>query len=129
MTDRASRFSASKSESSLIVLFIPSVDRDGQYINQRLWVHHALELLGNTFGGATAHPPAQGVWRDDDRGGKLVRDETVVIECYSNEAAIEQHTATLRDFLMRMGSETNQGAVGFVIDQDYLEIRFRQGGG
>ena len=30
----------------------------------------------------------------------------------------------LRDFLHRMGQEARQGAVGFVIDRDYLEIGF-----
>ena len=27
-------------------------------------------------------------------------------------------------FLIRLGTETNQGAVGFVIDRDFLELRF-----
>jgi hypothetical protein len=30
----------------------------------------------------------------------------------------------LREFFVRMGTEANQGAVGFVIDRTYLEIRF-----
>src|SRR5436309_1531196 len=56
----------------LVVLFIPSVERDGATpIDQDSWVKAALELLGSTFGGATAYPKARGIWRDDERGGAL----------------------------------------------------------
>jgi hypothetical protein len=48
----------------------------------------------------------------------------VIIQCYTNEQALEERAEHLREFLVRMGTETNQGAVGLVIDRDYLEIRF-----
>ena len=38
------------------------------------------------------------------------------------------HVETLRVFLTETGRETNQGAVGLVIDRDYLEISFPLGG-
>lgn len=66
----------------------------------------------------------KGVWRDDAQGGKLLFDEPVVIQCYTSEHALEQQAAALRDFLHRMGREARQGAVGLVIDRDYLEIGF-----
>jgi hypothetical protein len=54
----------------LVVLFIPSVERDGVTpCDQTRWVDEALEFFGRVFGGATAYPKAQGVWRDDERGG------------------------------------------------------------
>ncbi len=81
-------------------------------------------MLGTCFGGATAFPRARGVWRDDVQGGELVFDEPVIINCYTSESLIEAHVKTLRDFLMEMGLKTNQGAVGLVIDRDYLEIDF-----
>jgi hypothetical protein len=31
----------------------------------------APEMSGRTFGGATAHPKAKGIWRDDERRGTL----------------------------------------------------------
>jgi hypothetical protein len=37
---------------------------------------------------------------------------------------LEEGVEALREFLMRLGKEGQQGAVGFVIDRDYLEIRF-----
>ena len=63
----------------LLVLFIPSTDREGRAIaHQATWATEALSTLGKLFGGATAYPRAQGVWRDDDRAGALVFDEPVV---------------------------------------------------
>jgi hypothetical protein len=113
---------ADKRESTLLVLFIPSRDRDEQPIDQARWVTAALEFLGRHFGGATAFPQGRGVWRDDRRGGRLVFDEPVVINCYTDEAALEAGADELRAFLVDMGTQTAQGAVGLVIDRDYLEI-------
>lgn len=124
MADYASALGASKAASTLLVLFVPSKDRDSQPIDQEHWVSEALRVLGECFGGATAFPQGQGVWRDDARGGTLVFDEPVVIQCYTSETALEQQAPTLKDFLVRMGTETHQGAVGLVIDRDYLEIGF-----
>lgn len=81
-----------------------------------------MEFLGRQFGGATAFPQGRGVWRDDRRGGRLVFDEPVIVNCYTNEAALEAGAEQLRDFLVEMGTDTGQGAVGLVIDCDYLEI-------
>ncbi len=60
----------------LVVLFVPSVERDGvTAVNQAHWVESALDTLGQLFGGATAFPRAKGIWRDDEKGGVLVKDE------------------------------------------------------
>jgi hypothetical protein len=67
-------------KSVLLVLFVPSVQRDGiTPVDQGYWVGEALETLGTVFGGATAYPRAKGIWRDDERGGHLVHDDPVVI--------------------------------------------------
>jgi hypothetical protein len=124
MPNWGERFEASQSESTLLVLFIPSVDRNLVPIDQHLWVGKALAVLGSCFRGATAFPQGRGVWRDDAQGGKLIFDEPTVIQCYTNEQVLEREAAALRAFLVELGTQTNQGAVGFVIDRDYLEIRF-----
>lgn len=115
---------AQKSASTLFVLFVPSRDRDDRPIDQDAWVARSLEALGKLFGGATAYPQGRGVWRDDEQGGKLLFDEPVVIQAYTSEESIRRQAAPLREFLVRLGTECRQGAVGFVIDRDYLEIRF-----
>lgn len=123
-TSPKSLFGAAKANSTLLVLFIPSADRNQKSVAQDVWVEEALAVLGQLFGGATAFPRARGVWRDDARHGALVFDEPVVIQCYTNSKLIEANAAKLREFLVRMGTQTNQGAVGLVIDRHYLEIAF-----
>ena len=109
----------------LIVMFIPSVARDGiTAIDQDYWVGEALELFGRVFGGATAYPKARGVWRDDERGGALVKDEPVVFHCYTEPDVIEdlENQKELARFCRRMGRETAQGEIGLVIADEYLAI-------
>src|ERR1700730_7769712 len=80
-------------KSVLVVLFVPSVERDGTTpIDQQHWVDAALEMFGRVFAGATAYPKAKGIWRDDDSGGTLVKDEPVVVHCYTTPVDIEDPT-------------------------------------
>ncbi len=127
VTDWGERFGAAKEEGTVLVLFIPSVDRQESPIDQDLWETEALRLLGQLFGGATAFPQGRGIWRDDDRGGRLVFDAPVIIQCYTSTEAIAERATELRTFLVRMGRETGQGAVGLVIDRTYLEIKLSEG--
>jgi len=110
----------------LVVLFVPSVERDGvTAISQEVWVDAALETLGELFGGATSFPRAKGVWRDDEMGGVLVKDQPVVIHCYTTPEDIAD-TARLNrlgSFCRRMGREAHQGEVGLVIGDEYLAFR------
>ena len=110
----------------LVVLFVPSVERDGTTaIDQPRWVDAALEMFGRVFGGATAYPKAQGIWRDDQRSGVLVRDAPVVVHCYTTPADIEDagNLAELRRFCQMMGREAGQGEVGLVIGDEYFAFR------
>ena len=113
-------------KSVLVVLFVPSVERDGVTpVDQDYWVDSALQTLGTVFGGATAYPRAKGIWRDDERGGHLVRDEPVVIHCYTTPERIEDEDALaeLGSFCRRLGREASQGEVGLVVGDEYFAIR------
>jgi hypothetical protein len=124
MPDFAQQFGATKAASTLLVLFIPSRDRADEPIDQDFWVSEALAMLGRVIGGATAFPQGRGVWRDDAQGGRLLFDEPVVIQCYTSVEVLDQRADDLKEFLYRMGREARQGAIGLVIDRDYLEIGF-----
>jgi len=124
MPDWPGILQAQKSASTVLVLFVPSVDRFDEAIDQEYWVAETLAEFGRLFGGATAFPQGRGVWRDDERGGQLIFDAPVIVQCYTTEQTLEAKAEELRDFLMRLGKEGRQGAIGFVIDRDYLEIRF-----
>jgi hypothetical protein len=110
----------------LVVLFIPSVERDGlSTIDQPFWVDAALETFGRVFGGATAFPKARGIWRDDERGGTLVKDEPVVVHCYTTPVDVEndRNLAALGDFGRKLGREARQGEIGLVVGDEYFAIR------
>lgn len=64
------------------------------------------------------------MWRDNGRGGRLVFDAPVIVQCYTSLEAIDERADDLRSFLVRMGAEASQAAVGFVIDRTDLEIKF-----
>lgn len=120
------RLSLARRKAVLVVLFVPSVERDGTTrIDQDQWVEAALEMFGKVFGGATAYPKAKGIWRDDARGGALVKDEPVVVHCYTTPDDIEDedNLNQLGAFCRKMGRKTNQGEVGLVIGDEYLAIR------
>lgn len=114
----------------LVVLFVPSVERDGKTaVDQPHLVDSALEMFGRVFGGATAYPKAKGIWRDEERGGALVKDEPVVVHCYTTPVDIEngRNLAELGGFCRKMGREARQGEVGLVVGDEYFAIRGFEG--
>jgi hypothetical protein len=116
MVEFAELFQTAKKEGTLLALFIPSADREGNSFGkkeQKRWVRKALKLLGTRLRGAT-----------DAQRGRLVWDRPVLIQCFTSEEALEEHSEPVKQFLIELGTETNQGAVGFVIDRTYYEIAF-----
>jgi hypothetical protein len=108
---------------SLIVVFVPGKDRDGQPVDQDYWVNEVLQALGRLFRGATAYPRGKGVWRDDRRGGALLTEEPVIVFSYA--AAADLTAAALAELyrtFSRMGREARQGEIGVVIDGTYYGI-------
>jgi hypothetical protein len=108
---------------SLIVIFVPSKDRDGQPIDQDFWVDEVLTSLGRLFRGATAYPRGRGVWRDDERGGALLKEEPVIVFSYAAEESLT--IPALQDLYRtpsRMGQNAKQGEIGVVIDGKYYGI-------
>ena len=108
---------------SLLVIFGPSRDRVGSAIDQDFWVDEVLTTLAQLFRGATAYPRGRGVWRDDERGGALVKEEPVIVFSYAAPDAITTASlSALYRTLSRLGKETNQGEVGVVLDGRYYGI-------
>ena len=110
----------------LVVLFVPSVERDGTTpIDQPRWVDSSLEMSGRVFGGATAYSKAKGVWRDDERGGALIEDEPVVVHCYTTPADIQdsRNLTELGSFCRMIGRDARQGEIGLVVGDEYFAIR------
>jgi hypothetical protein len=108
---------------SLIVILVPSRDRDGQPIDQEYWVDEVLTTLGRLVRGATAYPGGRGVSRDDEHGETLLREEPVIVFSYVAQADLT--TTALSELyrtLSRMGRQAHQGEIGVVIDGKYYGI-------
>ena len=108
---------------SQVVLFIPDLDREGVSIDQQYWIEEGLRVMGRIFRGATAFPRGRGVWRDDDAGGRLLEEQTVMIVSYVDRKLLTGATLrSLREFLHRFGREARQGEVGIVIDSKFYGV-------
>lgn len=83
--------------------------------------------MGKLFGEGTAFPPGRGVWRDDERGGTLLFETTVLILSFVNPADLTDATLSLKAFLFRFGREAKQGEVGVVIDGVYYGFTHFEG--
>ena len=104
----------------LLVLFVPSADRAGKTLgNQDEWKQQALSFFGTNYGGATAMPRAEGVWRDDGNNGNLVLDFPILIHCYMTEdqASDKKLQAKISTFCRKMGKEMKQGEVALILDE------------
>jgi hypothetical protein len=103
-------------------VYIPNKDRTGQEIGtQRKWVLEAIQLLSEVNGGATAMPPVEGGWRDDK--GAIVWENPVLVYSFIRADQFLNNLPRLREFLHRMGRETNQGEVAFEFDGRFYRIR------
>lgn len=103
-------------------VYIPNKDKnDQEFGTQRRWVLEAIELLSVINGGATAIP-VEGGWKNDE--GQLILEDPVVVYSYIRDSA--QFVAKLpriREFLHRLGRETNQGEVAFEFNTEFYRIR------
>ena len=100
-----------------VQVFVPSVDRDGEPVplGQAHSVEECLSEMGRLFGGATAFPPSRGVWRDDDRGGQLVYDDTVIVFSYvADEDLASAAGEGLHDFVMRLARKRTRARSAYL---------------
>jgi hypothetical protein len=108
----------------LVILFIPSHDRDEKELKTRdLWANAALNLFADLFGGATAFDTYAGIYRDKVRG-KDLKDKPILVESYTEIERV-RNLVVLNDlvsFMKRMGKEAKQAAVAVVINNVFHEI-------
>jgi hypothetical protein len=108
--------------SQCFTVYIPNKDRDGQEIgNQRKWVLEAIHLLSEINGGATAMPPVEGSWLNDQ--GEIIWENPVVVYSFIRPDQFLGGLPRLREFLHRLGRETNQGEIAFEFAGRFYRIR------
>ena len=106
-----------------VTLFVPSVDRHGESIDQAYWSEQALTTFGNLFRGATAFPPGRG-------SGAMISERRVGVRRHPDGDVVRDRRDSRRprgsetpaNFLCRMGREADQGEVGIVIGGTYFGI-------
>jgi hypothetical protein len=109
---------------ALVILFIPSHDRDGKELKTReMWAQAALELFAELFGGATAFDTYGGIYRDKVRG-KDLKDKPILVESYTEVEHVRNldNLNKLVSFMKRMGAQAKQAAVAVVINNVFHEI-------
>lgn len=120
--DLAKVLGAESSSSQCFSIYVPNKDRHGHEIgNQRRWVLEAIRLLSEMNGGATAMPPVEGGWLNDD--GEIIWENPVVIYSFIRPEDFVANLAKVREFLHRMGRETGQGEIAFEFDNRFYLIR------
>jgi len=66
--DIAALFEAEPLRGERFSNYVPNKDRNGTLISQEPWVEEALALLSRIGGGATAMPPVDGAWLNQEPG-------------------------------------------------------------
>ena len=81
----------------------------------------AAELLAHIGGGVTIMPPVEGGWLNPEEG-RIVWENPVIVYAYVKFEGFEKRLPGLREFLHRMGRETNQGEVVVEFDGTFYRI-------
>ncbi len=120
--DFARALGAADSSAQCFSVYIPNKDRKGREIgNQRKWVLEAIELLSEINGGCTAMPPVEGGWLSDDK--EIVWENPVVVYSFVRPDEFVASLQRIREFLHRLGRETDQGEIAFEFDGRFYRIR------
>ena len=102
-------------------VYVPNKDRTGAELGtQRRWVLEAIELLVRLNGGATAMPAVEGAWKNDE--GQTIWEHPIVVYSFIKPEVFLSHLKDVREFLHRMGRETNQGEVAFDFEDCFYLI-------
>ncbi|KAF0249332.1 MAG: hypothetical protein FD167_1270 [bacterium] len=111
----------SEISSQALRLYIPNKDRcSKEFGTQRKWVLEAANLLSEIGGGCTIMPAVEGIWLDEN--GIAVWENPVVLYVYVNGNKFIEKLPQLREFLHRLGRETNQGEIVFEYDGQFFRI-------
>ena len=106
----------------LLTLYIPNKDKDGnEFGAQRVWVLDASKLLARIGGGVTIMPPCEGGWLNEETG-QVIWESPVLVYTFIKVDGFLSSLPALREFLHKMGRETNQGEVAFEFDGSFFRI-------
>lgn len=106
----------------VLTLYIPNKDRDGnEFGTQRKWVLGAAHLLAQIGGGVTVMPACEGGWLNPETA-QVIWEAPVVVYTYVKPELFLSWLPKLREFLHRLGRETNQGELAVEFDGSFYRI-------
>ena len=87
----------------LVILFIPTKDKEGNDLaDSEMWLHSAIRILSEQFGGATVMAPAEGAWYNSE-SGEVIRETVHLVNSYGKPDAELNCFKQIADFLHRIG--------------------------
>ncbi|MGF6273900.1 hypothetical protein ABIB38_002278 [Massilia sp. UYP11] len=107
-----------------ISIYVPSQDKHGAKIDNAKWVDRTLTLLAEINGGATAMPPVQGAWLNDE--GKLIKEQPVVVYAFIRPDAFETRLSEIVGLVKEIGIKTNQGEMAVEFNNELFLIKIEQ---
>lgn len=121
--DLTEAFGASDATSTqALTLYIPNKDQDdNEFGTQRRWVLEAADLLAHIGGGVTVMPPCEGGWLNET-SGEVVWEDPVLVYTYIKPEPFLRELPRPREFLHRLGRETNQGEIAVEFDGHFYRI-------
>ena len=120
--DLAKELEATLIADQKISIYVPNKDKDGNFIDQYMWVNQAVAILTEVGGGATSLSPAIGRGKFGV-GDEIIESETVIVYTYFNPAYVtDDMIRTLKDFFVRMGKDCNLDIVFFDYQNKFYRL-------
>jgi hypothetical protein len=110
-----------KASLQLLRLYIPNKDRySKEFGTQRKWVLEAANLLAAIGGGVTIMSAVEGGWADEKK--LIVWENPIIVYTFIREKEFLDNLPKLREFLHRLGRETDQGEVAVEFNNEFYRI-------
>jgi hypothetical protein len=103
-------------------VYVPNKTKKGEeFGTQRKWVLGSDRTAGGTERRSDGHAARGGCWMGDDN--KIVWEHPIVVYSFIRPKEFIANLPRVREFLHRMGRETDQGEVAFEFGSDFFRIR------
>lgn len=116
-TEEIAALLAKESEQDLVILAVPSHDKNNEPLPDALigeWASNAMKLMADLYQGATSYAANKGIYKTSER--HYLWDKPLIIESFGRIETIQdpQNLNLLVDFAKRMGKTLDQASVMLV---------------
>lgn len=104
-----------------IAIFVPATNNVNEAIDNTRYVDHAIFILSDLFGGATAIQTTGGYVSDD---GNLVKENTTMVYAFGND--IESKIDEVLTFCEYLQVELSQECIGLELNNSFYLVDTRE---